>query len=165
MNKLTAAHRELPFNSILEVKNLENGKTVIVRINDRGPFVEGRIIDLSYEAARRIGCTEPGTAQVNIKLIKSSELKRGTGTYRGDGGSGNEIKTDCCIQAGAFSSEKNARKMLLRLAEAVPQLSFKIEFQEGLYKVVSETFLSRPRAEEFKTILEDYGIEVFIKEK
>ncbi len=70
MYKLTAAHKELPFGTILEVKNLANSKTVKVRINDRGPFVKERILDVSYGAAQELGLLQSGTAQVEIKIIK-----------------------------------------------------------------------------------------------
>jgi len=65
----TAAHRILPFGTHIEVTNLANGKKTAVRINDRGPFVKGRIIDLSYRGAREIGLVGPGTAPVEIKAI------------------------------------------------------------------------------------------------
>lgn len=68
-NLLTAAHNTLPFNTIVKVTNLDNKKTVIVRINDRGPFVDQRIIDLSREAARQIDMIRPGTAQVKLDII------------------------------------------------------------------------------------------------
>jgi rare lipoprotein A len=70
MYSLTAAHRSIPFNSIVEVKNLDNGKKVIVRINDRGPFVRGRIIDLSYAAGKKIGLIGSGTARVKLKVLQ-----------------------------------------------------------------------------------------------
>ena len=69
MHALTAAHRTLPFNTWLEVTNLDNGKRVEVRINDRGPFVQGRIIDLSMGAADRIGMVRAGLAKVRLKVI------------------------------------------------------------------------------------------------
>ncbi len=69
MNKLTAAHKKLPFNTKVRVTNLTNGKSVIVRINDRGPFVKGRIIDLSRKAARRIDMIGPGTAKVQLDIL------------------------------------------------------------------------------------------------
>ena len=75
MNALTAAHRTLPFGTVLDVRNLENGRTVIVRINDRGPFVSGRIIDLSVGAARRIGMLGTGTAMVELRVRKWGERK------------------------------------------------------------------------------------------
>ena len=69
MEKLTAAHRALPFETWVEVTNLSNGKQVDVRITDRGPFVRGRIIDLSMAAARQIDMVRAGTARVRLKVI------------------------------------------------------------------------------------------------
>ena len=69
MEKLTAAHRTLPFQTWVEVTNLTNGKTVDVRITDRGPFVHGRIIDLSLAAARQIDMIREGIVRVRIKVI------------------------------------------------------------------------------------------------
>jgi len=66
---LTAAHPSLPFDTTVRVTNLANDKSVVVRINDRGPFVEGRIIDLSAAAARRIGMIQTGTAAVCIEVL------------------------------------------------------------------------------------------------
>lgn len=65
----TAAHRTLPFNSIVRVSNLENGRQVEVRINDRGPFAKNRIIDLSYAAAKSIGMIKAGTAKVRLEIL------------------------------------------------------------------------------------------------
>lgn len=67
--KLTAAHQTLPFDTLVRVTNLENGQVVVVRINDRGPFVGGRIIDLSRAAAERIDMVENGTARVRLELL------------------------------------------------------------------------------------------------
>jgi rare lipoprotein A len=69
MEKLTAAHRTLAFNTWLEVTNLSNGKRVDVRITDRGPFIKGRIIDLSLAAAREIDMIREGVVRVRIKVI------------------------------------------------------------------------------------------------
>lgn len=71
MNKLTAAHRTLPFDTIVRVTNLENGMQTDVRITDRGPFVEERVIDLSYAAARAIGMVGTGTARVRLDIVAS----------------------------------------------------------------------------------------------
>lgn len=65
----TAAHRNLPFGTRVRVTNLENGRSVVVRINDRGPWVEGRIIDLSYAAARELGMLEAGVVRVELRLL------------------------------------------------------------------------------------------------
>ena len=67
---LTAAHKTLPFNTKVEVTNLDNGKSVIVRINDRGPYISGRIIDLSAEAGRVIGIDKVGIAPVQLKILE-----------------------------------------------------------------------------------------------
>ncbi len=75
-NKLTCAHKTLPFNTTLKVTHVENGKSVVVRVNDRGPFIRGRVIDLSKEAARRIGMLGSGTAKVEIVAIASPEQRR-----------------------------------------------------------------------------------------
>ncbi len=73
MDGLTAAHRSLPFNTIVQVENKGNGKTVIVRINDRGPYAHNRIIDLSRKAAREIEMIDAGTANVEIFLIEEGD--------------------------------------------------------------------------------------------
>ena len=103
MDQLTAAHRTLPFGSIVEVKNLDNGRTVTVRINDRGPFAEGRIIDLSRAAARQIGLIGPGTALVRIQLLgyADPEAARAPALYT--------------IQAGAFADRRNAERFQHKL--------------------------------------------------
>jgi rare lipoprotein A len=67
---LTAAHRTLPFGSRVRVTNLDNGRSVVVRINDRGPFADGRILDLSEAAARAIGMTASGVARVRLELLE-----------------------------------------------------------------------------------------------
>ncbi len=69
MYKFTAAHKTLPLGTVVKVTNLDNGKTVEVRINDRGPYVKGRIIDLSRTAGRAIGMREAGTAQVKLEVV------------------------------------------------------------------------------------------------
>lgn len=71
MNKMTAAHRTLPFDTIVRVTNLDNGMQIEVRITDRGPFVEDRVIDLSYAAARAIGMVGTGTARVRLDIVAS----------------------------------------------------------------------------------------------
>ena len=112
----TAAHKTLPFGTYVKVENLSNSKEVIVRINDRGPFVKQRIIDLSYGAAREIGLIGPGTARVRLVA-----LSRGVGTIK----SGNTQKTlveakdfnrgKFSVQVGAFEKRENAKRLAGRL--------------------------------------------------
>ncbi len=70
MYKLTAAHRVLPLGTHIRVTNLSNGRWVEVKVNDRGPFIEGRILDLSFAAALEIEMVQAGTARVMIEIIK-----------------------------------------------------------------------------------------------
>ena len=72
-NKLTAAHKTLPFGTVVTVKNISNGKTVKVTITDRGPFVKGRIIDISEKAASEIGMLDQGVAQVELKYRRKKK--------------------------------------------------------------------------------------------
>jgi rare lipoprotein A len=95
MNKLTAAHRTLPFETVVRVTNLRNGKHTQVRITDRGPFVEGRIIDLSLAAAREIDMVATGVAQVRLELVNGPPELVGAFT----------------VQVGAFLQKDNAVKL------------------------------------------------------
>ena len=71
MNKLTAAHPSLPFGTVVRVTGLKNGKSTVVRINDRGPWIRGRIIDLSYAAAEQIDMIQAGLLEVEIEVLKT----------------------------------------------------------------------------------------------
>ena len=117
-NKLTAAHKALPFNTHVKVTNLENGKSVVVRINDRGPFIEGRIIDLSRAGAKAIAMTGAGIARVRVDIVKTAAA---TGTAPDT--SRNLL---CSIQVGAFSSRENALRLksLLESNGLTPEFEF-----------------------------------------
>jgi len=69
MNRVSAAHQTLPFGTVVHIRNMDNHKSLDVIINDRGPFVKGRIIDCSREAARKLGFLEAGTAHVRIEVV------------------------------------------------------------------------------------------------
>ena len=73
MNGISAAHKTLPFGTIVRVVDLETGRSVVVRINDRGPFIEGRIIDLSKGAAERLGIIDKGIAKVGLRIVRWPE--------------------------------------------------------------------------------------------
>ena len=75
MYGLTAAHKTLPLNTIVRVTNLENNKSLILRINDRGPYVKGRILDCSYGAAKKLEFVNEGTAKVKIEVIEWGDGK------------------------------------------------------------------------------------------
>lgn len=103
MNGKSAAHKILPFNTYVKVQNLANNKCTIVRINDRGPFVKGRIIDLSYAAAKEIDLVGPGTSKVKITALSRDQI---------DPGIQEGIFT---VQVGAFSEHDNARRLADKL--------------------------------------------------
>ena len=75
MYALTAAHRTLPFNTLVEVTNLKNHRKIIVRVNDRGPYAKGRIIDLSYLAAKKLGYANKGVAKLKIRVLYKQKKK------------------------------------------------------------------------------------------
>jgi peptidoglycan lytic transglycosylase len=101
MNKLTAAHRTLPFETMVRVTNETNGKSTVVRITDRGPFVNNRIIDLSYAAAREIESIGPGVVPVRLEVL-STGINPEAGFFT--------------IQVGSFRERANAEKMRQRLS-------------------------------------------------
>jgi rare lipoprotein A len=106
MEKLTAAHRTLPFGTMVRVKNLDNGKSVDVRINDRGPFVKGRIIDLSRAAARKIAMLGPGTARVRIQVVGQAETAEAEKSPE---------EGYFAVQIGAFRERSNAERMRAKM--------------------------------------------------
>lgn len=119
---ITAAHKTFPLPCIVEVTNLENGKTIRVRVNDRGPFIDGRIMDLSRGAARALGVYAKGTASVRIKWLGPADPVSTTQTYvaRNDAPpvsiqqpSGDDLSY--IVQIGAFSQKDNADSALGRL--------------------------------------------------
>jgi rare lipoprotein A len=79
MHEMTAAHKTLPLPSYVRVVNIENGRSIVVKVNDRGPFIGDRIIDLSFAGATKLGVVEPGTAEVEISVLSSSKNKNTTG--------------------------------------------------------------------------------------
>lgn len=112
----TAAHKTLPFGTLVKVENLSNQKEVIVRINDRGPFVKKRIIDLSYGAGKKIGLVGPGTAKVRIVALsrKIGQIKSGN-NYVPLVEAADYRKGKFTVQVGAFENKDNALRLADRL--------------------------------------------------
>jgi len=133
MYAYTAAHKTLPMNTIVKVTNLNNGKSVTVRINDRGPFVKGRIIDLSYAAGKKIGLDVTGTAPVKITVVKFK---------------GKNYVSGYMIQVGAFLNKKGA--------EATAKKYQKLGYNTAIikrgqfYKVYITGFKTYNEAKKFK---------------
>jgi rare lipoprotein A len=113
MYAMSAAHKNLPIPSYVRVTNLDNNKQVIVRVNDRGPFHKGRVIDLSYAAATKLGYANKGTARVKVELIRQ-DMNTTTNTSVKDGLNVAD-KIAHFIQVGAFASKSSAENMLSQL--------------------------------------------------
>jgi rare lipoprotein A len=102
-NALTAAHRTIPLNSVVRVTNEATQHSVVVRITDRGPFVDNRVIDLSLAAARVVDVWQPGTAMVKVEVLSAPAPITEGGRW--------------CVQIGAFQSEHEARKLKEKLQD------------------------------------------------
>jgi rare lipoprotein A len=115
MYAMTAAHKTLPLGTYVRVYNLENKRSTLVRINDRGPFVRGRIIDLSYSAAKEIGIVGPGTARVEVVALGKRTASSGNtaSTYT----PGDYTTGKFTFQVGAFLSRENAERQKRQLAQ------------------------------------------------
>jgi rare lipoprotein A len=169
--RLSCAHRTLPFGSYVLVVNLDNGSSVVVRVNDRGPFAKDRIIDLSEAAARIIGMIPTGTARVSLTLIPKEEALAwkggpipGAADAAGPGPGEPAVASGAAqdapvpakvrIQVASYSSEANARATILRLAAS--GLEAGIESSGGHYRVVLPD-LSTEEASLATTRLESLG--------
>jgi len=122
MEQMTAAHRTLAFNTIVRVHDLDNQQSVDVRINDRGPFVDGRIIDLSHAAARAISMIGPGTARVRLEILNLPPAA---------------IPARYAVQVGAFRYRDNAERLRSEMAAkyGTARLVERAE-QPGLWRVL-----------------------------
>ena len=131
MYAMTAAHKTLPLPCYARVTNLRNGKSIVVRINDRGPFVANRLIDLSYTAASRLDMLREGTTLVEVRAVSPAvpdDLTRTTA----------QPPPALYVQAGAFADQQNAQRLLARLQAAGLERAFiALPLQSGahLYRV------------------------------
>ena len=144
MLALTAAHKKLPFGTVVEVHNLDNGKSVVVRINDRGPFIRGRVIDLSRTAADAIEMLGPGTARVEIFLVSGTVESRFT------------------VQVGAFRQLTGARDLYRQLAG--PYDDVRILSSGDWHRVQVGILRTREEAKELRRRLWRAGHEGTVKE-
>ena len=139
MHLATAAHKALPLPTYAEVTNLDNGRSVIVKINDRGPFKDDRIIDMSYGAALRLGMTGTGTARVSVRAIDVDNTgPQGVVTTAGLGSvriqDADAVPSETWLQLGAFGREQGARDMARRLEQAGLQ-PVTVNDAENLFRV------------------------------
>ena len=116
MYSMTAAHKTLPIPVYVEVTNIDNGRVAVVKVNDRGPFHEGRIIDLSYAAATKLGVARTGTANVKIRVVTPETDKKPQGGDVSVKSSSSE-SDKLYVQVAAFSTEGNALQHLEKLQD------------------------------------------------
>lgn len=147
MNEMTAAHKTLPFNTRVKVINLKNGRQAEVRINDRGPFVNNRIIDLSYKAAKTLGVVELGTASVRIVAINDE----------GNNSAGNNSPhaQNYAIQVGSFRDINNARQFSGETRDS--RIIKTTRDQAAIYLVVIGKYTRFDKAHEHKEQLQSQG--------
>lgn len=129
MFAMTAAHKNLPIPSYVKVTNLENNRAVVVRVNDRGPFHDGRVIDLSYAAAKKLGFHEQGTAKVRVEILEAQATPAQKSVKTGAGST--------FVQAGAFRSKDSAISLQRKLAKLTGHaVRIQPEPDRRLYKVL-----------------------------
>jgi rare lipoprotein A len=150
-NELTAAHKTLPFNTVVKVTNLDNGKSVTVRINDRGPYAGNRVIDLSRAAAAEIDMIGPGTAQVRLELV-SSEVPIGR-----------QIEPEMfTVQLASYTERRQAEDYARKIDGAYVQEAL----VNGVryFRVFSGRFRDRDDAVRHQRALSRRNIEGFVKQ-
>ena len=144
MYALTAAHKTLPLPTYVKVKNLNNGRIAIVKVNDRGPFHPGRVIDLSYAAAAKLGLFPKGTAPVEIEAL---------GTHV----PGKPQIAQYYLQAGAFQSVDLAKALRNKLVNTIPSTVF-IEHYQERYVVKIGPLAQKQMADALKSKLQRQGV-------
>ena len=140
MYEMTAAHKTLPIPTYVEVTNLRNGKKIIVRVNDRGPFHANRIIDLSYVAAKKLGIASTGTGMVEVRSIDPRNWPPQDAqvtVQRVNSRQNIPVNAKLFVQAGAFSSKYNAQALEQQLSELLPSSIVRLVHNksDGLYRV------------------------------
>ena len=156
--EMTAAHKRLPLPTYVEVRSLENNRTIVVRVNDRGPFHGDRIIDLSFAAAQKLGMIENGTAYVEIKTLPESgeyvtaeRIKRALA----------QDTTEMHLQIGAFSNVQNANGLLRRISKITGtqgRIITSIQNSSRLYRVQVGPLLNVLEIEDLAGRLRGLGI-------
>lgn len=183
---LTAAHTTLPFGSIVEITNLENGRSIVARINDRGPFSKGRILDCSHAIANTLGFLRQGLARVRIRVVELVNApeplpsKKNTPTSRGKKRPALDVAmlaaaVDCkspsdvvplrcdsyCVQIGAYREPDNAADMLQR-ASILDVPAFMHSSRKLLHVLVGP-YADRSRAAQVQTQLTKAGFRGFVR--
>lgn len=157
MNALTAAHKTLPLPINVKVTNLSNGRSIIVRVNDRGPFVGNRLIDLSRRAAQVLGFTNAGTTKVRVQALdKYGKVQKSRRQYASNSYEKSQAQpqtstvTEIYVQTGSFRSEDNAKSRVRDLRDAGITASIAEAIVNGVqyFRVIIDGFATRNLAEQ-----------------
>ncbi len=176
MHAMTAAHKTLPLPSYVRVTNLKNGRQVIVKVNDRGPFHENRIIDLSHTAAVKLGIKATGTGHVEVKALTldtaSATTKSADSKIKEHSPAASlqspipvtlQNKADLYLQLGAFSQPQNAHNLKLKLSSDIAtdklHISDTLKNNQPFYRVRIGPVKSIARADELSKILTQKGFQ------
>ncbi|MCZ8156637.1 MAG: septal ring lytic transglycosylase RlpA family protein [Leptospira sp.] len=187
--KLTGAHRTLPIGSMIKIQNLENNKEVVVRINDRGPFVDERIVDVSEKTAEMLEFKEKGITKVGIKVLKKGEVPEDLDSDLDDADLLDDVPSKpekitpikpgnltnkppvvgnlpkgYTVQVGVFKEQERANKYKDTLKSEYNQAVF-VYPREGKFVVQVGDFADRTKAESLKTKMKYDGIDCFIPPK
>lgn len=159
--KMTAASKELPIPCYARVTNLSNGRSVIVKVNDRGPFVDNRIIDLSYAAAKKLGYSHKGTALVRVSTIDPRQWgKRKVSKHIQTVNASHKPKL--YLQVGAYSEKNNATHMQQQIASLIQKpviIVSKTDQQHTLYKVQIGPIASVTESDQLNHVMNDNGFD------
>lgn len=170
MYAMTAAHKSLPLPTYVQVRNLENGRTVIVKVNDRGPFHENRIIDMSYAAASKLGMLAKGTALVEVRALEAGEKPASSPRYVATSTNSQPAATsskplttaeEFYIQVGAFSELDNAERLRLKLdniENKFARIYQTVVDNNTLYRVRIGPLADVDTADRIVARLPDYGL-------
>jgi rare lipoprotein A len=152
MYAMSAAHKSLPLPTYVQVTNLDNQKSAIVKVNDRGPFHDNRLIDLSYAAAVKLGITGNGTARVEVKAI---DVAPSVGLSSQPA---KPVASGHFVQVGAFADRNNAERLQERISLQVPFPVFISSVKNTYYRVQIGPFSDRQQVEAAESRLSDLGI-------
>ncbi|MGH8596470.1 MAG: septal ring lytic transglycosylase RlpA family protein [Gammaproteobacteria bacterium] len=158
MYQLSAAHKVLPLPTWVEVTNLENGRKAVVRVNDRGPFKDNRVIDLSYAAALKLDVVKTGTAFVEIRTIESAPMAK---TTPAQSAVVTGLPARMYLQIGAFGDRANAERLKARVEPEFNgdvRIFAESETAPGLYKVQLGPIRDVAHADQAVSALEQLGI-------
>jgi rare lipoprotein A len=151
MYAMSAAHKSLPLPTYVQVTNLDNQQSAIVKVNDRGPFHDNRLIDLSYAAAVKLGITGNGTARVEVKAIDvapSTDLSQPA----------KPVASGHFVQVGAFADRNNAERLQERISLQIPFPVSISSVKNAYYRVRIGPFSDRQQVEAAESQLSDLGI-------